>query len=231
MSDGASFAPESKLDPHLSEHPVTRWWWVRHAPVEGAHLMRLSGQSDVAADVSDTRAFTALAARLPQGAVWVTSQLKRTAQTAEALWQAGAERVEPVVEPAFAEQAFGDWTGCTWAELGDNPDAKPFWDAPDVVAPPANVTGRAAESFAQQCVRVAAAIAPLTRFYAGRDIICVAHAGTIRAAVGMALGLSPAQALGLDVKNLGLTRLDHIAAGLRTKRGGNWRVVAVNQIC
>lgn len=227
MSSPAGFAPQSKLDPQLGGHLVTRWWWVRHAPVVDAHLLRLSGQEDVAADVSDTAAFKALAPHLPTGAVWVTSHLQRTTQTAEALWAAGAERIVPQVEPAFAEQAFGDWTGCTWAELGERADAKAFWQDPASVAPP----GEASESFADQCARVADRIDALTKTFASRDIVCVAHAGSIRAAVALALGLTPAQALGLDVKNLGLTRLDHISTGLRTKRGGNWRVVALNQIC
>lgn len=215
----------------MSEARVTRWWWVRHAPVVDAHLKRLSGQSDVAADLSDGAAFSALAAKLPPGAVWLTTHLRRTAQTAEALWAAGAERAEPLIEPAFAEQAFGDWTNRTWDEVGDDPAARPFWDDPAGVAPPGGESGQASESFAAVCARVAPALEALTHEHAGRDIICVAHAGSIRAAVALALGLSPAQALGLDVKNLGLTRLDHLAAGLQTKRGGNWRVVGLNQIC
>ena len=215
----------------MNDGSLTRWWWVRHAPVVDAHLLRLSGQNDVAADVSDGAAFAALAAKLPPGAVWVTTPLRRTAETAAALWTAGAQRVSPIVEPAFMEQAFGDWTGRTWSELGDDPAAQPFWDHPDTVAPPHGQTGQASESFATVCARVAPAMEDLTLANAGRDIICVAHAGSIRAALALALGLSPAQALGVDVKNLGLTRLDHIASGLRTKRGGNWRVVGVNQIC
>jgi alpha-ribazole phosphatase len=215
----------------MTDVTVTRWWWVRHAPVVDAHLLRLSGQSDVAADVSDASAFKALAPHLPQGALWVTSHLQRTRQTAEALWAAGAEPVEPLVEPAFAEQAFGEWTGCTWAALGERADAKAYWEDPACVAPP----GAASESFAEQCLRVAQRAEQLTELYAGRDIVCVAHAGSIRAAVALALGLTPAQALALDVKNLGLTRLDHVASGLRTQRANNgcsnWRVVALNQIC
>ena len=231
MNGSSGFAPESRLDPQLGGHFVTRWWWVRHAPVVDAHLLRLSGQSDVAADLSDRAAFQALAPHLPTGAVWVTSPLQRTTQTAQALWEAGAVRAEPIVEPAFAEQAFGDWTGCTWAELGEKEDARPFWDAPATIAPPTAKTGRPAESFADQCARVAARIEGLTAEHAGRDIIAVAHAGSIRAAVALALALTPAQALGLEVKNLGLTRLDHIAAAPRPARGGNWRVVGLNQIC
>lgn len=238
-----TFAPEGHLDGRLYSHPVTRWWWIRHAPVVDAHLMRLSGQNDVAADTSDAAAFARLAAHLPGDAVWVTSNLRRTRQTAEALWAAGAARPhgagEPLVEADFAEQAFGDWTGCTWGELGELPEAAAFWQSPATVAPPAAAKDFASESFADQCARVAARMDALMSGNLGgnlgRDIIAVTHGGTIRAALAHALGLTPAQALAVDVANLGLTRLDHIADGppaanARTRRGGNWRVVGVNQV-
>ena len=55
---------------------VTRWWWVRHAPVVG-NGGRIHGQDDVPCDTSDTRALQALAASLPAGAVWVVRTGKR----------------------------------------------------------------------------------------------------------------------------------------------------------
>lgn len=215
----------------MNEPAVTKWWWVRHAPVVDAHLLRLSGQSDVAADTSNQAAFAALAQRLPLGAVWITTHLRRTVETAQVLSQtldqAGTEHVRPLTEPAFAEQAFGEWTGCTWDELGERADAKPFWAAPAETCPP----GDNAESFAEVCARVAVRIEQLTAEYAGRDIVCVAHGGSIRAAAALALGLSPAQALALDVTNLSLTRFNHLSGGLKAQWGGNWRVVGLNQIC
>lgn len=210
---------------------VTRWWFVRHAPVVAAPLGKLSGQADIAADVSDQASFATLAAKLPRGAVWLTSHLQRTHQTAEALFAAGAERVEPLVDPDFAEQAFGAWTSLTWAEIGAMDDAltKAFWAAPDITAPPPSPK-YTSESAADVCARVASRMESLTLDYAGRDIVCVAHAGSIRAAVALALGLTANQALALDVKNTSLTRLDHITDGLRVKRGGSWRVVGLNMI-
>jgi len=214
---------------------VTRWWWVRHAPVVDAKSAKLSGQMDIDADVSDTASFASLAARLPSGGVWITSHLKRTRQTAEALWAAGAERVEPFVERDFAEQAFGAWTQMTWAEIGalDDAETQAFWDAPATIAPPPSADF-STESFAEVCIRVARRLEELSEAHSGRDIVCVAHAGSIRAAVAHALGLSAEQALALDVKNTALTRLDHIGngsgGGLRVKRGGSWRVVGLNMI-
>jgi alpha-ribazole phosphatase len=211
----------------MKDAGVTKWWWVRHAPVVDAQLKRITAQEDIAADVSDIAAFSALAARLPKGAVWLATPLRRTHQTAEALCKAGAERAPLQTEPAFIEQAFGVWTGCTWAELGERADAQAFWAAPADVRPP----GEPSESFAELHARVAARIDALTQEHAGRDVVCVAHAGPIRAAVAVALGLSPAQALALDINNLSLTRLDHISGGRKSQRSGNWRVVGLNQIC
>jgi len=61
----------------------TRWWWIRHAPVPDS--FRIYGQSDVDCDVSSAEVFAALANELPQDAVWLTSNLNRTRQTAAAI--------------------------------------------------------------------------------------------------------------------------------------------------
>ncbi|MCW8914333.1 MAG: histidine phosphatase family protein [Magnetovibrio sp.] len=209
---------------------TTRWWFIRHAPVVGAEHKRLSGQNDVPADLSDTASFAGLAPKLPKGAVWIVTHLQRTQQTAMALQAAGAEAVEPEIEEDFAEQAFGAWTNLTWAEIGDLGEAsQAFWDAPATTPPPSS-NDYSGESFADVCARVGGCLETLTEKYTGRDIICVAHAGSIRASVAHALGMSAEQALALDVQNTSLTRLDHISSGLRTKRGGSWRVVCLNQI-
>ena len=68
---------------------VTRWWWVRHAPVVD-HDGKIYGQGDVGCDTSDSRSFEGLAGKIPAGAVWVTSNLRRTAQTASAILAAGS---------------------------------------------------------------------------------------------------------------------------------------------
>jgi alpha-ribazole phosphatase len=65
----------------------------------------------------------------------------------------------------------------------------------------------------------------LTEAHGGRDICCVAHGGTIRAAVAHALGLDPEIALRVSTVNLGITRLDHIA---ETGREPSWRVGWIN---
>ena len=67
---------------HAAAPTVTRWWWIRHAPVFGG-ASRLYGQEDLDCDVSDTPRYEALASRLPDDAVWIVTNLVRTHQTAE----------------------------------------------------------------------------------------------------------------------------------------------------
>ena len=71
------------------------------------------------------------------------------------------------------------------------------------------------------------AIRRLVELHAGRDIIAVAHGGTIRAALALALGLDPEAALAFTIENCSLTRIDHIdGPGM----GHGWRVVTVNRL-
>jgi alpha-ribazole phosphatase len=204
---------------------VTRWWWIRHAPVVDAHLGRMSGQADVEADVSDLKSFKTLAAHLPNDAVWMVSALKRTHQTAQALFEAGAERTDVKIEPAFDEQAFGDWTNKTWDDVGVTDEAQAFWNDPALQRPPGDVS----ESFDEVCRRVSSRINQITQSHMGRDIVCIAHAGSIRAAIALALGLTPEQALSLEVKNITLTRLDFISDDAKGEGQGGWRMLGLNQ--
>ena len=200
---------------------TTRWWWVRHAPVLGMDG-KAYGNSEVDCDVSDSAAFRALAARVPAGAQWVTSHLSRAKLTAAAIAEAGGYAIEPLVEPDLAEQDFGDWQGRTWAEIersGERVYHK-FWATPAHHAPPGG------ESFAEVVDRVGAVVERLTAAHAGRDIVAVAHGGTIRAALAIALGIEIEAALAFSTANLALTRLDHVPG---PGPGGDWRVAWVNR--
>ncbi|MCX7353885.1 MAG: histidine phosphatase family protein [Alphaproteobacteria bacterium] len=197
---------------------VTRWWWIRHAPVPDGGC--IYGQRDLSADCTDSAAFAYRAASLPAGAVWVASHLRRTHETAAAICAAGYGEAQPAVERDLAEQHFGEWQGLPRKEVFASQSRWPnFWLAPADQAPPGG------ESFAQVVARVAPAIERLTTSHAGRNIVAVAHGGTIRAALALALGLTPSAALAFSVDTISLTRLDHIAG----PDGAAWRVVAVNQ--
>ncbi len=198
---------------------TTRWWWVRHAPAINPDKL-LYGRLDLAADTSDAAAVAALAAKLPRGAMWLQSPLRRTAETAAALLAAMGEAAMPVVEPALIEQDFGAWQGRPSREVYDAlPRHDPFWSHPSAHAAPGG------ESFDTVMRRVQPAVQALSGAHVGRDIVAVAHAGTIRAAAALALDLDGERALRLVVDTLSLTRMDFI----RSRSGPeSWRVVALN---
>jgi broad specificity phosphatase PhoE len=216
----------------MTANPVmTRWWWIRHAPVVG-HAGRIYGNLDVDCDCGDAALFQALAAGLPRDAVWIVTPLSRTRATAEAILRhhqdaasVGAAGLE--VEPQLAEQNFGTWQGLSHAELAEQRSGgwHRFWLAPAEEEPPGG------ESFAALAIRVAAAIERLTERHAGRDIVCVSHGGPIRAALAKALGITPEQALSFVVDNCSLTRLDHFpdeTKGSGERKAGSWRITQVN---
>ncbi|MFQ5970875.1 MAG: histidine phosphatase family protein [Alphaproteobacteria bacterium] len=198
---------------------ATRWWWVRHAPVPNDG--RIYGQSDAPADTADAEVFAALARLLPTDAVLVTSHLQRTTQTAGAIAAAGLALPDAIVEPDLAEQSFGDWQGVRREDVYASLDRRhPFWLAPADHRPPNG------ETFGEVMERVAGVIERLTVELRGRDILAVAHGGTIRAALGHALALVPDRALGFTIDNCSVTRIDHY---ILPDRESTWYVAHVNQ--
>jgi alpha-ribazole phosphatase len=213
--------------PFVLQHAVpkgvvaTRWWWVRHAPVreDGGCIY---GQKDLGCDTSDRVVFDAVGKILPRNAVWYASNLKRTHQTAEAIWAAGFPRPASLQqEKALAEQNLGDWQGLNRAAFfASRPIAVgSYWFAPIEDPAPGG------ESFMDLYNRVKDAIDRINLEHAGKDVIAVAHGGTIKAAVGMALGGQPERGLAFTIDNCSVTRLDHLASDGHS----GWRIPMVNQ--
>lgn len=201
---------------------VTRWYFVRHAPVIGAQSL-LYSTHDEPADCSDRAAFQFLAGFLPKrDPLVLTSGLQRTNATAEAIRAAGWPVGTPEIEPRLAEQYYGDWHGKSLEdikELRTGPAHKHWWSTADDLP-------EGGESFRMQYARVAEAMDAWTARAAGRDIVAVAHGGTVRAALAYALGIDLDRALTLSCANLSVTRIDHVPGdGI----GGDWRVVFVNR--
>ncbi|MCP3407067.1 histidine phosphatase family protein [Bradyrhizobium sp. CCGB01] len=180
-------------------------WLIRHAPVDG--IAGTIHAADAPADLGDRAQLEVLRQKLPQDAACFASPARRTVETARALG------LEPVQLTEFSEQDFGDWTGRRHDELaatGGETYAR-FWSAPAHGRPPGG------ESFEDQVARVRLG---LSRIGAGSATLVV-HSGTIRAALCIALDLTPQAALRFVIDPLSLTRIDRLATG--------WRVVFVNQ--
>ena len=213
--------------PFVVQHSVpkgvtaTRWWWVRHAPVrdDGGNIY---GQKDIACDTSDREVFEAVAKILPRNAVWYASHLKRTHQTAEAIWATGfPEPATMTHDAAFAEQNLGHWQGLNRAAFfASRPIAVgSYWFAPiDEPAP-------GGESFVDIYTRVKGAIDRINAEHAGKDVVVVAHGGSIKAAVSVALGGLVEKGLAFTIDNCSVTRLDH----LQSDGHSGWRLPMVNQ--
>lgn len=199
---------------------VTRWWWVRHAPVreDGG---RIYGQSDLGCDCSDNVVFKGLARTLPQDAVWFSSTLKRTQQTAAAVWDAGFPKPASMSHEAdFAEQNLGDWQGRDRAEFYASRPVQlgSHWFGPAEEKTPNG------ESFLDLYARVGNRIKLINEANIGRDIVAVTHGGTIKAAIALALGLGPQGGLSFAIENCSLTRLDYLSMN----GDSGWRVGMVN---
>ncbi|WP_298258060.1 histidine phosphatase family protein [Bradyrhizobium sp.] len=206
-------------NPGKSAVVTTRWWWVRHAPVrsDGGNIY---GQTDIACDTSDRYVFEAVAKVLPRHAVWVASSLMRTHQTAEAIWNTGFPKPATMAkEAAFAEQYLGKWQGTNRAAFLASRPAGSHWFA-DIAEP-----SPGGESFMDLYNRVRGAIDRINVEHAGRDVIAVGHGGTIKAAIGLALGAQPEKGLVFDVDNCSVTRLDYI----KSETVSVWRLPMVNQ--
>ncbi|WP_297369428.1 histidine phosphatase family protein [Acidocella sp.] len=199
-----------------------RFWLIRHALVHPSSLPFLYGTDDVpvCGETMTAQAprYEALAARLPHPARLVCSPLSRTQITARAIIDAGYPGQQPLIDPAFVEQDFGDWQGQPIAEFENrtHDQRHPFWPIHAAEVPPNG------ESFATLISRVGAGLEGLLGTAQGRDTVIVSHGGAIRAAIAFALGLTPHQALCLQIDNISLSVLEHSEAR-------HWRVLSVNE--
>lgn len=181
---------------------------IRHAPALNAG--RLAGRRDVPADITDDVAMAALRKHMGVVDRVIASPALRCRQTAQALWA----DTEPRLDQRLWEQDFGLWEGLPFAEIPDQ-GALPS-EQLALLAPPEG------ESFADLCARVAPALEQIAAL-PGRSAI-VAHAGTIRAALAMALGTSGGTigpALAFSIDPLSITRL--------IPCGTQWAIGCVNQ--
>lgn len=198
-----------------------QFWLIRHALVHRNSLPYLYGTKDVpiCAETMTTQAenYALLATRLPRPARVICTPLTRTQVTTDALERAGYPVQERLIDPAFVEQNFGDLQGRPMAEFDAraDEDRHPFWPINAAETPPGG------ESFIQLIARVGAGLERLCQATNSQDTVIVCHGGTIRAACAHALGLTPHQALCLQVDNISLTRIVY------TKQG--WRVLSVNE--
>ena len=219
----------------MKNSPVTRFIWIRHAPVEK--------ETGYVPDYDPNARYDAGAAErlgraMPENARWIMSPLKRTRQTAEQVRQhlnhQAQHPEDEHIEPDIIEQDLGRWAGAqladVWQELAPLPKHNFSFQRAETQPPDG-------EKFADQCVRIAAYLnAQEVRIAAKKDTrthVMFAHAHTIRAVIAHCFGLAPDTALSIAVDNYSRTIFDYLppeppVTGSLTPAGGNWQLMGLN---
>lgn len=180
---------------------------IRHAPAQTEG--RLAGRRDVPAMLLDAKALARGRAALAGMRHVVTSPALRCRQTAKALFP----KHDILQDARLWEQDFGVEEGMAFADL---PDLGPLSRADLAIHRPPK-----GESFADMVARATPALEELAqRTEAHGPLAVVAHAGTVRAALALALGTVPA-ALGFEIAPLSVTRLRCLP--------GAFSIISVNQ--
>ncbi|MEL7130781.1 MAG: histidine phosphatase family protein [Pseudomonadota bacterium] len=185
---------------------MTTWHWVRHGPT---HQRTFTGWRDVDADLSDTGAVARLSAHLPDDALVVSSDLRRSVNTATAIQ---GSRTRLAHDPALREFHFGVWDGVHFSTVSDwHPDlSRAYWEAPGDVAPPGG------ESWNAAATRVAMAVRRIEATLQVQHIIAVAHFGVILTQVQAVLGITAQEVLAQKIDPLSVTRLNRITGQAET---------------
>lgn len=142
----------------------------------------------------------------------VASPLRRTRETADVVGELlGLEIVE---EPGIAEAAFGEWDGCTFAEVMDrDPQRLEAWLGSPNVRPPGG------ESMEDVAARVERAQARLLRDYAGKELLVVSHVTPIKMIVRHALDAPMSVVFKMELAAASITTISWWPDGAASLRG------------
>jgi broad specificity phosphatase PhoE len=206
-----------------------RLFAVRHGATEWSQARRFAGSRDIPVTAHGRLQAEAVAQALAgtSAAAVYSSPLERARTSAEVI--AKPHRLEPVIEPAFREMAFGAWEGLSRDEWATRfpAEAEGWASRPHLVTPPQG------ESLTAVDARVRGAVARLIEQHRGETVILVSHAMVLRLIVLAALGLGPERVWSVDASPAGITEIEYLDAwatvhrmntlthldGLREERG------------
>jgi alpha-ribazole phosphatase/probable phosphoglycerate mutase len=156
----------------MHEGLVTTVDLLRHGEPEGG--VKYRGSLD---DPLSLRGWAQLRTAVGENCPWtaiVSSPLSRCAAFAGELANRHGLTLE--IEPGFREISFGEWEGCTPADImAATPNAlRQFWSDPLTYGPPGG------ERIGDFNTRVATAWENLLQRHIGRHILLICHGGTIR---------------------------------------------------
>lgn len=178
--------------------------WIRHLPVENKG--RYIGHTDIPAIIPKESAN--LAVTLPKDSLWFASPLTRAVDSAHWLMQSMRENIAPLqLVPELMEQNFGEWENKTYAEVWKLAENSENWQSPAMIKPAGG------ESFIGLCARVDHWIEKTMKEVGAANLVVVAHAGTIRAALRHGLNLIPEQALNFAIDYGSITQVEYFLDG------------------
>lgn len=159
---------------------------IRHAETPWNAEGRFQGHTDIPLSPNGQRQAAALARVMVTETVHTlyASDLQRTLQTAQTLAKTLGLPVQQ--EPRLREMSFGAWEGLTLSEIQQQ-------DAELLAArqvDPMRVTPPGGETLVQVTDRVRGTLHELLSTYRERTVVLVAHGGSLRVLLCLALGLS-----------------------------------------
>ena len=180
---------------------------IRHGVTQRTD--RLCGRTDVALSADQPGVLAGLVQALSSIDQVITSPAQRCRQTADLIWGQGARPTDP----RLWEQDFGDWENLAYADV---PDIGDLDQAALAAHRPPN-----GESYSDVCARVTPALQEAAHQTGDKPLAIVAHAGVIRAALGLALG-TPEKGLSFEIAHLSITRLRCLPDGAFSIVSANW---------
>ena len=167
--------------------------FIRHSTILTSN--KLFGITDVESSLEVNKNIISIRKKLSNINVFYTSPAKRCLQTLNTIWP---KKKEFVQDKRLWEQNFGDWEGLSYSQI---PDIGRLTDESLANYPIPN-----GESYNDMCKRIQPAIKEIAKNSLSKSSIIMAHAGTIRAAIALALD-SNFKALRFEIEHLSLTRI------------------------
>jgi broad specificity phosphatase PhoE/ribonuclease HI len=186
---------------------ATRLILVRHGATEHSAEKRFSGRNDLPLnDVGQAQAVALAKRNYGDAAAVVSSPLRRTVQTAEAI--AAPLGLQITTEDDLVETDFGAWEGLTFAEArAQDPAALDAWLASPDVAPPGG------ESFAAVARRVRRGRERVLARHPESTVVIVSHVTPIKTLVRLTLDAPPSAMFRLHLDTASVSIVDYYADG------------------
>ncbi len=198
---------------------VTRVYLVRHGETEWNNMRRYQGCSDIVLNINGRRQAELLQHRfreIPLEAAYA-SDLKRAQETAKTIIAPHGLKLN--LDTGLRETNFGDWEGLNHQEIiAAFPKEWHEWRCD-----PGNRAVPGGESFKQVKNRVQATFNKIIEKEQGKNILLVAHGGSLRALICSVLGLKLNFIWRFRLNNTGVSVIDCI--------GENKILVLLNDIC